>query len=245
MLRNTHHDIRNTNHIRCDNCIFSTYMMGVNRPMLMCRFKGHFEGKWREVCLDNSCRNFYPSTNFKLGMYTQRVIPVTFRKFAVVDTDDYYRLSNHQWHAVASTHTFYAISNIKGKRVAMHRVITGAPDHLMVDHIDHNGLNNCKSNLRLCSPAQNCCNANPRHRASSKYKGVGWHKTRKKWTAVVQVNKKAYHIGYFSDEIEAAKAYDARARQLHRQFAWLNFPPLTEPQIKNISPRRHEERINR
>ena len=209
---------------RCDNCIFSTYMMGVSRPMLMCRFKGNFEGKWRQVCLDNHCRNFYPSTSFKLGLYNLRLIPLTRKKFAVVDIDDYYRLSKYQWYATNSSNTSYAVRNVERKRVFMHRVIMGAPDHLLVDHIDHDGLNNRKSNLRLCSPDENRYNILPRRRTSSKYKGVRWRKSMKKWTAVVQANKKAYNLGYFNDEIEAAKAYDMRAKRLHRQFAYLNFP---------------------
>jgi hypothetical protein len=203
-------------------------MMGVNRPMLMCRFKGHFEGKWRQVMLDNSCGNFYPSSNFKLGMYTQRVIPVTFRKFAVVEEADYYRLSKYRWYAAVGTNTFYAARKRRGKRIFMHREIMRPGEDMVVDHIDRDGLNNCRSNLRLCTVGENCRNAVGNAGAMSKYKGVGWHKRIKKWTATVQANKKSYHLGYFSDEIEAAKAYDARARQLHRQFAYLNFPPEAE-----------------
>jgi len=105
----------------------------------------------------------------------------------------------------------------------MHRQILSCPPDLLVDHIDHNGLNNCKRNLRLCTPAQNTRNSLSSANSSSKYKGVCWSKREKKWTASIQFNKKAYHLGYFTDEIKAAKAYDKKAKELHGQFACLNF----------------------
>ncbi len=107
----------------------------------------------------------------------------------------------------------------------MHRQIMAAPDHLVVDHIDHNGLNNTRANLRLCTSAQNLCNALPPANASSRYKGVSWEKRRKNWRVVIQFNNKTYHLGHFKNEIEAAKAYDERAKELHGEFACLNFPP--------------------
>jgi len=99
-----------------------------------------------------------------------------------------------------------------------------APNHLFVDHIDHNGLNNRRSNLRLCTLAQNNRNMVSRT-GSSKYKGVCWHGGTKKWNAKIRLNRKCYHIGLFTDEIAAAKAYDKKAKELHGQFACLNFPP--------------------
>jgi hypothetical protein len=209
-------------------------MMGVDRPMLMCRFKGKFEGKWREVMLDTSCKNFYASacnagsranSEYKLDFPDGRVIPVTRRRFVVVDLDDYYRLSKYRWYATVSRNTFYAARKRRGKRIFMHREIMRPGDDMVVDHIDRDGLNNCRSNLRLCTVGENCRNAVGNAGAMSKYKGVGWHKRIKKWTATIQADKKSYHIGYFSDEIDAAKAYDRRARKLHREFAYLNFPP--------------------
>jgi hypothetical protein len=59
---------------------------------------------------------------------------------------------------------------------------------------------------------------------TSKYKGVSWYSRGKKWVAVVQFNKKRHHLGYFTDEIAAAKAYDKKAKVLHGEFACLNFP---------------------
>jgi len=101
----------------------------------------------------------------------------------------------------------------------------GPPTHLVVDHIDRDGLNNRKSNLRLCTNAENIRNAGKRGKGFSKYKGVSRHTRGKKWTAVIQLNKKTYFLGYFENEIDAARAYDKKAKELHGQFACLNFPP--------------------
>ncbi len=224
-IRNTHHDIRNTNHIRCDNCFFSIWMMGANRPMLGCKQRASHIGRWRIVQLEQSCPNFYPSSTFKAGSEATRRIPLTCGQFALVDAEDYYRLAKFQWFANGPTKTkFYAVRKCDRKNVKMHRVIMAAPDHLSVDHIDRNGLNNCKSNLRLCTHAQNSCNK-PSRNGVSKYKGINRDRYEKKWTARVHFNNKTCHIGTFATEIDAAKAYDKKAVELHGEFACLNFPP--------------------
>ncbi len=210
---------------RCDNCFFSIWMMGASRPMLGCKQKVNFVGRWRIVQLEQSCANFYPSGTFKAGSEATRRIPLTRGQFALVDAEDYYQLSKLNWFAINSNRTFYAARAHKGKTVKMHREIMGGPGHLVVDHIDRNGLNNRKSNLRICTNAQNIRNAGPRGKGLSKYKGVSRHTRGKKWTAVIQLNNKTHYLGYFSDEIEAARAYDKRAKELHGEFACLNFPP--------------------
>ncbi len=227
MLRNTHHDIRNTNHIRCDNCVFSTWTISADRPALICMQRASRVGKWHVLQLDQSCSNFYPTTNFKLSLPVPRPIPLTKGKFAIVDADDYYRLVKYKWHiSDPASNTLYAARRLERKSLKMHRVIMGAPDHLVVDHIDHNGLNNCKSNLRLCTLAQNNRNCGASKGASSRYKGVSWRKDTKKWEAMIRFNKKMYRLGTFKNEIDAARAYDKKAAQLHGEFAYLNFPPV-------------------
>ena len=99
------------------------------------------------------------------------------------------------------------------------------PGHLVVDHIDRNGLNNCKANLRLCTQAQNVRNVTSVRGGSSKYKGVRWDKIRRKWCVGVRVNNKRYYVGHFADEMAAGRAYDKKAKVLHGEFACLNFPP--------------------
>ena len=229
-MPNTKYQILNTIVNRCDNCFFSTWLMGANRPALMCMQKADRPGRWRAVSLEQSCTNFYPSGDFKLGDRAVRRIPLTRGKFALVDAADYYDLAQFQWFANGPTKTkFYAIRKRGRKHVKMHRVIMNAPDHLFVDHIDRNGLNNRRSNLRLCTHAQNSCNKSPRNR-HSRYKGVGRDKRGKKWTARIHSGNKTCHLGTFASEIEAARAYDEMAKKLHGQFACLNLPVLDEMQ---------------
>jgi hypothetical protein len=209
---------------RCDNCFFSVWLMTPNRPLLMCMQKPSMPGRWQGVLLEQSCSNFYPSGIYKLGKNAVRRIPLTRGKFALIDADDYYRLVKFPWHAIVGNSTFYATGTRNGKGVVMHREIMNTPDDLVVDHIDRNGLNNCKANLRLCTPTQNRRNAASVFGSISRYKGVTWKKSRKKWFAEIQFNKKRYSLGYFEDEIAAAKAYDKKAKELFGEFAYLNFP---------------------
>jgi len=110
----------------------------------------------------------------------------------------------------------------------MHRRIINAPKGLFVDHIDGNGLNNRKSNLRLCTPAQNARNRRPDRSCLSKYKGVTWGKLQKKWLATICKAGEKQHLGSFDNETDAAIAYDRTAQKLHAQFAYLNFPALAK-----------------
>ncbi len=231
------------NHIRCDNCFFSIWVMSPNRPAKICMQKDNLPGRWQIVLLEQSCPNFCPSGIFRSSRRSSnedwkedptavRRIPLTRGKFALVDARDYYRLVKFPWQAIPSLRTFYAARKLAGKTVKMHRMIMDAPGHLLVDHIDHNGLNNAKSNLRLCTSAQNGQNMASIARGRSMYKGVTWDKRSKKWVAKIQGNGKRTHIGTFKNDIDAARAYDKKASQLHGQFACLNFPSEAQSRTK-------------
>ena len=154
-----------------------------------------------------------------------RRIKLSWGKWAIVDADDYERVSMYRWLAVEDGRCWYAKTLRRdGMRISMHRLILDAPKGLFVDHIDHDGLNNRKSNLRLCTRKQNRRNRRPKPGCTSKYKGVHWCKGRNKFRANIYLNKKAIHLGYFHDEIAAAKAYDKKAKELFGEFAYLNFP---------------------
>lgn len=154
-----------------------------------------------------------------------RLIELTWGKWAIVDAEDYGRLSSYKWCAVEHSRCWYAKTLRRdGMPLAMHRLIAGAPKGLLVDHRDHNGLNNRKSNLRLCTRKENRRNRRPNRGGTSKYKGVCWSKSSKKFRAAINHNGKRYNLGYFDDEIAAAKAYDKKARELFGEFAYLNFP---------------------
>jgi hypothetical protein len=156
-------------------------------------------------------------------------IPLTQGKFAIVDPDDYFWLSKRKWYAVKGALTFYAVGTVfkegKGHRLHMHRDVLNVAEGMVVDHINHNGLDNRKANLRPATAAQNAWSA-ARRRGPSGYKGVSFDKKRRLWRASIAYCGKREFLGHFSDKREAAKAYDRAAIKYHGQFASLNFPDL-------------------
>ncbi len=145
----------------------------------------------------------------------------------MVDDEDLELVSKHKWHAAPRGNNFYAAATVytaerKRKLVYMHRLILGESE-LHVDHHDGNGLNNTRSNLRLCTHLQNMRNQSTQTREkTSKYKGVYFHV--KKWVAETRIARKKVYLGRFLNEIDAARAYDAAAKELFGDFARLNFP---------------------
>ena len=147
----------------------------------------------------------------------------------LVDDSDLDLVSGIGWCIKRKPWTNYAFSNIKGKYTLMHRFILGDPptkERRIVDHIDRNGLNNQRSNLRWVTTAENNRNRQCSGKGSSKYLGVWSNHSKgpRKWSAAVRHDGVRYRLGSFISEIEAAKAYDAKAIQLHGEFANLNFP---------------------
>lgn len=105
----------------------------------------------------------------------------------------------------------------------MHRVIMGDVEGKFVDHINHNGLDNRKANLRFATAQQNTWNKRKQKgNYSSQYKGVHWVKSEKNWRALITCNKKMIYIGRFDDETAAAMAYDEKAKELFGEYASLN-----------------------
>ena len=135
----------------------------------------------------------------------------------LVDHGNWYSLSNYNW---VKCDKFYAKSTIK--KEYMHRIIMNAKPDEKVDHINHNKLDNRKENLRISTSAQNNHNRPKSPTASSKYYGVCWNKRCKSWETFVHFNNKKYNCGYYSNEIHAAEAYNAKATELYGNFAKLN-----------------------
>ena len=166
-----------------------------------------------------------------------RLIPLTKGLYAIVSPEDYERISAYKWYADKHDNTWYAIRWVRSKanpkmqyRVRMHREVLSPPDDLFVDHRNHNGLDNRRSNLRIATLAENGCNKRKTSsRCTSQFKGVCWWKLDSKWRAQGRLNGKQIIIGYFDNELDAAKAYDAWAIQAFGQFAALNFPQQKDP----------------
>lgn len=139
---------------------------------------------------------------------------------AMVDDEDYDTLNKYNWHR---SHYGYA-ERREGGIIKMHKQILGFPE-LETDHIDGNGLNNQKSNLRICSHADNMRNQKKKKCGLSRYKGVSlnhkWNKTNNYRVSIMK-NYKRYHIGYFKTEKEAAVAYNDAAIKYFGEFARLN-----------------------
>ena len=142
---------------------------------------------------------------------------------ALVDDEDFERLNSFSWYAQKGGNTFYAQRCIKvnGKKVniRMHREILNGS---IIDHIDRNGLNNQKSNLRVCTTSENAMNMRKHKKSKSNYKGVCFHKLEKKWVAQIKINRKGFYLGYFMSEVDAARAYNSKAVELFGEFANLN-----------------------
>lgn len=155
-------------------------------------------------------------------------IELTKGQFALVDDEDFEELNQFKWHAIVARDTFYAVRKIYTNKekvsTMMHRVILGTTNKkIQIDHKDGNGLNNQKNNLRESTASQNQSNTSYQKNNAFKHKGVGWHKGASKYRARITLNGKEYHLGLFEDIIDAAKAYDEKAKELFGEFAWLNF----------------------
>ena len=150
--------------------------------------------------------------------------------FAIVNGRDFLKLYMFKWFAKGDGGTFYAIrtfyENGRKKQVSMHRQIMNPTEGFCIDHRNHIGLDNRRINLREATQTQNSHNRRKSTTCSSIYKGVVWKECHKKWRASIKVNGQTISLGYFDNEIDAAKAYDAAAKEHFGKFASLNFDPL-------------------
>jgi AP2 domain len=155
-----------------------------------------------------------------------RLIPLTRGQCAIVDAIDFEWLNQWNWWAQWNPHTksFYAVRNAfrSDKRpgtIYMGREILKIKENQIADHINHDTLNHRRNNLRGCSHAQNSFNTRPR--GKSGFKGVT--PNGKKWQAHIRREGCLKHLGSFITREEAARAYDKAAKELHGEFAHLNF----------------------
>lgn len=160
----------------------------------------------------------------RIGGVSVKYISLTQGKFALVDDKDYELVNSFKWYFDSTTGYAKRDVRIDGKRkcIYMHRFINGTKNGMLTDHKNGNRLDNQRNNLRECNHTQNHANKRIENSFSSKYKGVYWHKARNKWTAMIRFNRKGHYLGLFTDEKEAAKAYNEKAKDLFGDFAKLN-----------------------
>lgn len=161
-----------------------------------------------------------------------KLVPVHSRKYGLhwarVDDADFEIVSQQHWYLyTGKSGIFYAQHNlyIDGHRSTqqMHVFLVGKPLHgFENDHRDRDGLNNQRGNLRVATISQNQSNRLSKV-GSSRFKGVSWDGVNCKWYGKITVNLRVIRLGRFSDELEAARAYDAKARELLGEFARTNF----------------------
>lgn len=165
-----------------------------------------------------------------------RHIPLDKGQYAIVDVEDFVRLSAFKWFACWSrtSRTFYARTGAIRKTkthtyrgaILLHRMVLEITDpKILIDHKNHQGLDCRKQNLRQCTAHKNGANKQFRKNESG-YKGVYPFKGggTKPWRACIGFNYRFIHIGLFREKEEAAKAYDRKAIELFGEFAHLNFP---------------------
>jgi len=146
----------------------------------------------------------------------------------VIDREDYPTIKDLRWLTIVAPYTCYAMHSYtkNGKRgaIPMHRLILGINDPgVLVDHVNRNGLDNRRGNLRTCTARQNCYNTKRRTDNTSGYKGVHLHFG--KWQARVVVNGKRISLGHFDNLMDAVRVRDEAAAKHYGQYAYLNIPP--------------------
>mgnify|MGYP000968942469 CR=1 FL=1 len=152
-----------------------------------------------------------------------KLIPLSQGQFAIVDDEDFEYLNQWKWFADKHAKTYYAVRNTKTKPrtiVSMHKQLTGFD---ITDHIDCNGLNNCKSNLRKATYAQNAANRRVMKNSKTGVKGVSIHtdtkdREKKMYVAHISFMGKQKNLGWYPTIEEASEAYKKAAEEIHGEF---------------------------
>jgi len=143
-----------------------------------------------------------------------KIIPLTKGYEALVDDEDYQSVIQYSWHSKIVPHTVYARRSFSSGTQSLHQFVMNG---IEIDHIDRNGLNCQKHNLRFATRSIQAIN----RKHKNKYRGV--FATKNKWIAQLKFQGVVHYFGIFNTDEEAAKAYDKGAKQIHGEFAILNF----------------------
>ncbi|MEN6337815.1 MAG: HNH endonuclease [Phycisphaerales bacterium] len=217
----------------CANCVYAWRDLGLivrgmraRMPVgpLCANRPGHFGVPTLttlcRVCCNYRCKGEGPDASAKSITLTNGMI-------AYVDAADYEELSRYTWRLVSGG---YAGRCEGRKYILMHRQIMNPPEGMQVDHMHGNRLDNTRAHLRICTPSENALNRRKNAGSTSRYVGVYYDETRKKWIVKIRLNGKYKFVGQYDDEIDAARAYDRAAVERLDDFARLNFPQEWPPQ---------------
>lgn len=223
----------------CANCVFAQRLRTRWLRVILSRWPGLMicfqhpdaPGEISEVRPSGACSNFVARPDEAEAIErlrppgtSVRYIPLTQGKYAIVDAEDYPALAKYKWHAQVRKDggMCYAVRNSGRKTIMMHRQIMKPPKGMVIDHINHNGADNRRCNLRICTQAQNTRNKRRFSAGRSRYRGVS--PAGDKWRATVGHQGRTLYVGLYDTEIEAARARDRKAVELAGEFAVLNFP---------------------
>ncbi len=218
----------------CHDCVYvwwdkCQWMTGISfgfpsRPV--CANHPDSPGLQRVVPPGGACRNYRPKPKTPdLADGAVKRIPLSGGLYAYVDAADYEWLSQYTW----ACHGGYAARRENGKIIFMHRAIMRPPKGMVVDHIDSNKLNNCRVNLRNCTPRENGRNRAKRIGTSSRFRGVTRRKDSGGYGVSVRLHGKPVWLGVYDEEVEAARVYDRWAVEQGIECPHLNFPEEWPP----------------
>lgn len=166
-----------------------------------------------------------PLKTLPMSQYDIREIKLTKGKYTIVDKNDFNFLNQWKWRLHSANYAYRNDKRKSGKPrigILMHRLILKAPKNKQVDHINGNGLDNRRKNIRLCTSTENHINSRKSSNNTSGYKGVTYDKRKKKWAAYTSRDRKYLFLGYFKNKKDAAKAYNKKVKELFNNFANLN-----------------------
>lgn len=184
---------------------------------------------WETVELEKKkCKNClaYPCDCHQVKPEPEyRAIKIVSGEFVLVDAEDFETLNKHKWYKTKNSKArpdrqqYIATTILPKITVFMHRMVMKTPKGLETDHIDGNTFDNRKSNLRICTKAENQRNAKLRKDSTTGLKGILWHRARKRWIARIRHNGKSIHLGTFINKDDARKARHEAEKKYHGEFA--------------------------
>lgn len=218
----------------CFNCIYAYYdgehaltLWSLSVGVLAwpaCANHPDSPGRMQRVPQRGICRNYRPRPAKPEGDVKQ--IPLGGESYAYVDAADFDRLNQRNWHL----HNGYAARREKGKTVYLHREIMQPPPGMVVDHKNHNRLDDTRVNLEICTQQENLRNSAKRSGTASRFRGLYFEKRIGKWCARIKFQGQYRYLGSFAQEIDAARAHDHGAVAYLGASAPLNFPEEWPPQ---------------